>query len=86
MEILSTIGRRRSNDVSIIGHTDRVGSRDQNYRLGLDRAAEVRSLLVRRGVDPSFIQVDSHGQDNPLVPTGDQVQEPRNRRVEVTVR
>lgn len=85
-EILSTIVRRQSNDVTIVGHTDRVGLRGQNYRLGLERAAEVKSLLARRGVDPSVIQVDSHGQDNPLVPAGDQVREPRNRRVEVTVR
>jgi outer membrane protein OmpA-like peptidoglycan-associated protein len=37
-------------------------------------------------VDPSIIDITSHGKDNPLIPTGDQVAEPRNRRVEVTVR
>ena len=39
-----------------------------------------------QGVDPSTLDISSHGKDNPLVPTGDQVSEPRNRRVEITVR
>jgi outer membrane protein OmpA-like peptidoglycan-associated protein len=30
--------------------------------------------------------VESHGEKNLLVPTGDDVDMPRNRRVEVTVR
>jgi hypothetical protein len=33
-----------------------------------------------------ILRVDSHGKDAPLVQTGDNVPEPRNRRVEVTVR
>jgi outer membrane protein OmpA-like peptidoglycan-associated protein len=85
-EILRVIEARRSNDVSVVGHSDRVGTRESNYRLSLDRATEIRTLLVFRGVDPRIIQVDSHGEDNPLIPTDDEVSEPRNRRVEVTVR
>jgi outer membrane protein OmpA-like peptidoglycan-associated protein len=46
----------------------------------------VRDLLVAEGIDPAMIQVTSHGEENPLVPTEDEVAEPRNRRVEVTVR
>jgi outer membrane protein OmpA-like peptidoglycan-associated protein len=52
----------------------------------MQRARAVASILLGRGVDPSILDVSSHGKDNPLVPTGDQVPEPRNRRVEITVR
>lgn len=85
-QILEAIKIRESNSISIVGHTDRVGTREANFRLGLDRAARVRDLLIQRGVSASAVETFSHGEDNPLVPTPDEVAEPRNRRVEVTVR
>jgi outer membrane protein OmpA-like peptidoglycan-associated protein len=85
-EILGAIEARKSKDISIVGHTDRVGSREKNYKLGLERAVFIKATLVSKGVDPSGIEVASHGEDNPLVKTEDEVEEPRNRRVEVTVR
>jgi len=84
--ILSTIEARKSRDIGIVGHTDRVGSRQQNYKLGLDRTARIKEILISKGVDPSIIDVSSHGEDNPLVQTQDEVPEPLNRRVEVIIR
>ena len=46
----------------------------------------VRDYLIGRGLDPALIEVDSHGEANPLIPTSDGVADPRNRRVEVFVR
>jgi outer membrane protein OmpA-like peptidoglycan-associated protein len=46
----------------------------------------VASILQGKGVDPSVLDITYHGEYSPLVPTGDQVPEPRNRRVEITVR
>jgi outer membrane protein OmpA-like peptidoglycan-associated protein len=54
--------------------------------LGLERAISIRSILVSYGVDPSGIGVVSHGEDNPSIETEDNVAEPRNRRVEITIR
>ena len=85
-EILQSVKDRQSTDIRIVGHTDRVGMRQGNYRLALDRALQIKGILISRGVDPAFIEIDSHGEDNPLIPTQNEVPEPRNRRVEVTVR
>ena len=85
-EVIRTIKEHTPVDVSVVGHTDRVGTRRYNYRLSLERARAVASYLIAEGVDPSILAIDSHGENNPLVPTGDEVSEPRNRRVEVTVR
>jgi len=85
-EILRTIEARKSKDISIIGHADRVGSRKDNQRLGLERAVSIKNLFVSRGVDPSGIEVVSHGEDDPLIVTEDNVPEPRNRRAEITIR
>lgn len=77
---------RSPADVSIVGHTDTVADREYNFRLGLRRASRVADLLVVQGVERSSLDIDSHGKDDLLVQTGDQVPEPRNRRVEITVR
>jgi outer membrane protein OmpA-like peptidoglycan-associated protein len=85
-DFLKAIATRQPADISIVGHTDRVGSRESNYRLGLERAAAIKALLVSEGAAPDSIEIASHGEDNPLIRTEDGVAEPRNRRVEVTVR
>ena len=84
--VLGTIRDRAPVDISVVGHTDTVGMKAYNYALSMERARAVASILLGQGVDPSILDVSSHGKDNPLVPTGDQVPEPRNRRVEITVR
>lgn len=84
--VLETIRQRAPVDISVVGHTDTVGRKGYNYALSMRRAKAVASILLGKGVDPSVLQITSHGKDNPLVPTGDQVPEPRNRRVEITVR
>ena len=86
LDVVRTIRERASTDVSVVGHTDTVGDRPYNNRLGLERARTVAALVVAEGVSRSSLEIASHGKDNPLVSTGDQVPEPRNRRVEVTVR
>lgn len=73
-------------EVTVIGHTDTVGSATDNARLAQSRAQSVQALLVAAGIDPAIIVVTSHGEANLLVPTPDSIDEPRNRRVEVTVR
>jgi outer membrane protein OmpA-like peptidoglycan-associated protein len=80
------IGKRGPSEISVVGHTDTVGTRRYNHRLGLERARAVAGLLTKAGMDPSIIAIASDGEGNPLVPTDDGVPEPRNRRVEMTVR
>jgi outer membrane protein OmpA-like peptidoglycan-associated protein len=84
-EVFRTIRDRGAMDISIIGHTDTMGARDFNYQLSLRRARKVADLLVLQGMDRNILDIESHGEDNLLVKTRDQVREPRNRRVEITV-
>ena len=84
--ILRAIQDRHSTDISITGHTDRSGTPDGNYKLGLSRANTVEAILRGRGVESSSLFVSSHGEVDPLVKTGPGEVEPQNRRVEVIVR
>jgi outer membrane protein OmpA-like peptidoglycan-associated protein len=83
--ILRAVQERRSTDISVTGHTDRTGTTEGNYQLGLRRAERVAALLRAQGVDDSSLFVTSHGESDPLFKTGPGIAEPRNRRVEVIV-
>lgn len=85
-QILETIEQRQAYAIGIYGHSDRTGSDEYNLKLSLQRAVAVRDLLSSRGISLQAMDVASHGEGNPLIPTADQVAEPRNRRVEVIVR
>jgi outer membrane protein OmpA-like peptidoglycan-associated protein len=85
-EILSTVKSRKSDEVFVVGHTDLVGNEAYNTGLSQRRANYVRNLLVSRGIKPNTLFVSFYGKARPLVPTLDEVPEPRNRRVEVIVR
>jgi outer membrane protein OmpA-like peptidoglycan-associated protein len=85
-DIINTIRERTSSSVGVVGHSDTLGDSVDNYRLSLQRAAAVKDLLIQNGVPASHIETTSHGENNLLIRTGDNVAEPRNRRVEVVVR
>jgi outer membrane protein OmpA-like peptidoglycan-associated protein len=84
--ILAELARRPAPEVSVVGHTDRMGSVPYNDTLSLRRAERVRSELLLLGIAAEWIQVSGRGEREPLVPTADEVAEPRNRRVEIRVR
>lgn len=73
-------------ELLIVGHTDTVASRAFNERLGMERARAVVAALVAKGVAPLSMTVESRGERELLVATPDEVDEPRNRRVVVSVR
>jgi outer membrane protein OmpA-like peptidoglycan-associated protein len=71
--------------ITATGHTDTSGPEAYNMALSLRRANAVKDALVREGVPAQAITVIGRGESNPLVPTGDGVREPQNRRVEIVV-
>lgn len=85
-EIFRTIQDRHSTAITVIGHTDITGDSKSNYKLGMDRARQVKRYLLDRGLDESYVFVDSHGDADPAVQTPRGQAEPRNRRVVVVVR
>jgi len=84
--ILDAVKSLATPELAIIGHTDTMGDRKANVALGLKRAMAVRDILVRAGLSPALITVSSHGEGDLLIKTRDNTPEPRNRRVEITVR
>jgi len=85
-KIFPEIARRKAAEVAVIGHTDTVGRTEFNDTLSLRRAERVRNDFVDRGIPTIAINVAGRGEREPIVPTADEVSEPRNRRVEINVR
>jgi len=52
--------------VMISGHTDEVGTRKNNYQLGMERAQAVRNFLQTLGVDEHRMMCRSFGEVQPL--------------------
>jgi outer membrane protein OmpA-like peptidoglycan-associated protein len=85
-QIVTAIKERGAVDISVVGHCDTTGNDAYNLRLSRQRAETVAKMLMSQGVEAKYLEITSHGKRRLLVPTGDNVDEPRNRRVEVTVR
>lgn len=71
--------------IRVTGHADTSGPADYNMGLSQRRADAVAAELVRLGIDRGQIAVSAAGETQPLVPTGDGVREPQNRRVEIVL-
>jgi len=65
----------------IVGHTDSTGPADKNYRLGLDRAWNIRKILLRLGVDKTKLKMESKGETQPIGSNRTREGEQQNRRV-----
>jgi len=84
--ILDELKQRPVPDVYVIGHTDTVGELRGNDQLSAQRAETAKGFLVGIGIAADRIQTAGRGKREPIVPTGDNVDEPKNRRVEINVR
>jgi outer membrane protein OmpA-like peptidoglycan-associated protein len=84
--MLEELRRRQAPDIIVIGHTDRVGEEEANDQLSLQRAERVRIDLASQGIPAERIRAAGRGEREPIVSTEDGIDEPRNRRVEISVR
>ena len=85
-KILAALKQRAVPDIMVVGHTDTVGEPERNDLLSARRAERVKGFLIEIGIPSAQIQTAGRGERELLVPTADNIDEPRNRRVEINVR
>jgi OOP family OmpA-OmpF porin len=85
-EALIAAQTRSGSDIVVTGHTDTKGALEQNDMLSQRRAQEVVQLFVERQFPAQRIEAVGRGERELAVPTPDEVDEPRNRRVTIEVR
>jgi len=71
--------------LEVNGYTDTSGTPQYNMGLSIRRASAVKAELIKDGVPAAAIATQGFGETHLLVPTGDGVREPQNRRVEIIV-
>ncbi len=67
------------------GYTDTSGTARYNEGLSMRRAQAVAAELVKDGVPQAALVIKGFGETHLLVPTGQGVREPQNRRVEIII-
>ena len=85
-EILAEVVARAGADMVVTGHTDTKGTAAVNDELSLKRAGVMVQLLIAKGAPATRIESVGRGKRELLVNTADDVDEPKNRRVEIVVR
>ena len=73
------------NKYIIVGHTDRKGEKDYNYKLSLRRALNVKFILLNMGIDNKLITLLGKGEESPAIKTPDGTPHPANRRAEIKI-
>lgn len=72
--------------IEIEGHTDNVGEKEVNQRIGLLRAEAVkRYLYEKHGIPLHKMSVISYGEDRPVAPNTTRAGRAQNRRVVIRV-
>ncbi len=71
--------------LEVRGHTDDVGSEEDNLLLSQQRAESVANALVQRGVQRQRIATKGLGESQPLVPNDSDKNRKQNRRTEFVV-
>ncbi|PVW13807.1 OmpA family protein [Marixanthomonas spongiae] len=87
-KLLKDIKTAKSNhpemSIEVIGHTDNVGNANDNYRMGLQYARQVRWFLISKGgFDKSTIKAASKGETEPIDTNNSKRGRNVNRRIEI---
>jgi len=83
---IQSIGERSPCMVDVIGHTDTVGSQEQNVKVSLKRAKSIKSILENKNIKVVSLTAKGYGEENLLVKTADNTPEAKNRNVEIFIK
>ena len=72
------------NAVSVVGHTDSIGSKAYNQRLSEQRASAAANYLISKGIPQGVMRVKGMGETQPIASNKTKAGRAANRRVDVT--
>lgn len=84
-QFATTLNANPVTTVTIIGHTDSVGSDAVNNPLSLDRANSARDYLIARGVAVARFSTEGRGSREPVADNITAEGRAKNRRIEIYV-
>ncbi len=84
-EITRYLDNVEGSKLDVVGHTDHIGDKTKNTKLGLDRAEFAKSYLISNGISNDRINFSSMGPDQPIASNTTKLGKAKNRRVEVKI-
>lgn len=84
-KLASALKRKPNLIISIDGHTDNVGDKNDLKDLSLQRAKIIKDKLVEFGVKEEQVLTKGYGCDKPLNDNSTEELKQQNRRVEITI-
>lgn len=82
-EVVAILNAFPDVDVMLVGYTCDLGSADVNQEIALKRAEDLQETLIKAGVSPRRIKIDSKGESTPFLPNTTETNREKNRRVQV---
>jgi outer membrane protein OmpA-like peptidoglycan-associated protein len=84
-EIYGLLLANEAMKLKIEGHTDNIGSHEENKKLSLSRSESVKSYLTDKGVAKQRLVSFGKGEEFPMADNGSQLGRAANRRVELVL-
>ena len=84
--VLQSIKDRSPCMVDIIGHTDTIDSNEKNIKVSLQRAKYISSMIKKMNIKVVSLSAKGYGEEDLLVKTADNVEEQKNRAVEIFIK
>jgi len=78
-ELIASLGGAEIESITVIGHTDRIGTTAYNQRLSERRAASVKNYLVNKGIPADRIHMEGRGKSEPV--SGDACNKTRGKKL-----
>ena len=71
--------------ITIIGHTDNIGSDEDNLSLSIDRSNAIKQSLIELGIDENRVKIDGKGESDPIADNTTDEGRALNRRTELLI-
>ncbi len=85
-KVADILARYPKTTVTIVGHTDNIGSEAYNQQLSERRARSVMNYLIDRGIAPQRLSAVGRGETQPRATNATEAGRQLNRRVEILIR
>ncbi len=83
--LADALKRIEGRNFLVVGHTARVGSKESQYKLSVERAKTIVDYLVSQGIDAKRFLYEGKGGTEPVAPNDTEENMAKNRRVEIII-
>ncbi|MEO1260850.1 MAG: OmpA family protein, partial [Bacteroidota bacterium] len=84
--LITGLEDKHLKELTIQGHTDHIGQKEDNFILSEKRAKSVYTFLLAKGVESSLINIIPNGEESPIANNDTPEGRAKNRRVDINIK